>query len=89
MRILGIEFGSWSVKAVEMESRFRRLEILDFHEVKLPLKVLEPTKVYAEATQQILAGLVEANKAEIARILDEDHVGNVLDDRVEEKVGVA
>lgn len=57
MRILGIEFGSWSVKAVEMESRFRRLEILDFHEVKLPLKVLEPTKVYAEATQQILARL--------------------------------
>ncbi len=57
MRILGIEFGSWSVKAVEMESRFRRLDILDFHEVRLPLKVLEPTKAYIEATQQILARL--------------------------------
>lgn len=40
-----------------MESRFRRLEILDFHEVRLPLKVLEPTKAYQEATQQILARL--------------------------------
>ena len=27
MRILGIEFGSWSVKAVEMESRFRRFDV--------------------------------------------------------------
>ncbi len=57
MRILGIEFGSWSVKAVEMESRFRRLDILDFHEVRLPLKVLEPTQAYQDATKQILARL--------------------------------
>ena len=48
MRILAIELGSWSVKAVEIESRFRRFEVLDFHEVKLPLKMTEPTEIYKE-----------------------------------------
>ena len=38
MRILGIEFGAWSLKAVEMESRFGRVDILDFHEIRLPLR---------------------------------------------------
>jgi type IV pilus assembly protein PilM len=57
MRILGIEFGSWSVKAVEMESRFRRLEVLEFHEVRLPLRIDEPIEVYRQAIAQLLARL--------------------------------
>lgn len=57
MRILGIELGSWSLKAVEMESRFRRLEILDFHEVRLPLEILDPTETYRQAVSQLLARL--------------------------------
>jgi type IV pilus assembly protein PilM len=57
MRILGIEFGAWSLKAVEMESRFRRVEILDFHEVRLPLEITDPLPVYREAVSQLLARL--------------------------------
>lgn len=57
MKILGIEFGSWSLKAVEMESRFRRLDILDFHEVRLPLELMNPTEIYQKAVKQLLARL--------------------------------
>lgn len=57
MRILAIDLGSWSVKAVEMESRFRRLDILDFHEVRLPLEKKEPTPVYKHAVEQLLSKL--------------------------------
>lgn len=57
MRILAIELGTWSVKAVEIESRFRRFEVLDFHEVKLPLKITEPTETYKEAVAEIFAKL--------------------------------
>lgn len=57
MRILGIEFGAYSLKAVEMESRFRRVDILDFHEVKLPLEVLNPLPIYRDAVSQLMARL--------------------------------
>ncbi len=57
MRILGIEFGAWSLKAVEMESRFRRVEILDFHEVRLPLEVIDPRSSYRDAVSQLMARL--------------------------------
>jgi type IV pilus assembly protein PilM len=57
MRILALELGSWSVKAVEIESRFRRFEVLDFHEVKLPLKITEPIQIYKEAVAEIFAKL--------------------------------
>lgn len=57
MRILGIEFGTWSLKAVEMESRFRRTEILDFHEVRLPLEIKDATETYRQAISQLLARL--------------------------------
>jgi type IV pilus assembly protein PilM len=57
MRILGIDFGTWSVKAVEMESRWRRLEILDFHEVKMPLQLSEPVPMYKSAVEQLLSTL--------------------------------
>jgi type IV pilus assembly protein PilM len=45
------------VKAVEMESRFRRLDILDFHEVRLPLQILDPVAAYQQALEQLLARL--------------------------------
>lgn len=57
MRILGIEFGAWSLKAVEMESRFRRVDILDFHEIRLPLEIIDPLPVYREAVSQLMARL--------------------------------
>lgn len=57
MRILGIEFGSWSLKAVEMESRFRRLDLLDFHEVRLPLQITDPTATYKAAVEKLMARL--------------------------------
>ena len=57
MRILGLDFGTWSIKAVEMESRWRRIEILDFHEVKMPLQLQEPVPMYQAALQQLLSSL--------------------------------
>lgn len=57
MRILGIEFGSWGLKAVEMESRFRKLEVLEFHEVRLPLQITDPVTTYKKAMEQLLARL--------------------------------
>ena len=57
MRILGIEFGTWSLKAVEMESRFRRLDVLDFHEIRLPLEILDPTATYRKAVAQLMTRL--------------------------------
>lgn len=57
MRILSIDLGSWSVKAVEMESRFRRLEILDLHEIRVPLERKDPTTTYKAAVEQLLSKL--------------------------------
>lgn len=57
MRILGIEFGTWSIKAVEIESRFRRVDILEFHEVRLPLQMLDPVAAYKAAVEQLIARL--------------------------------
>lgn len=57
MRILGLDFGTWSIKAVEMESKWRRIEILDFHEVRMPLQLQEPVPMYQTALQQLLASL--------------------------------
>lgn len=57
MRILGVEFGTWSLKAVEMESRFRKVDILDFHEVRLPLQIEDATATYKAAISQLMARL--------------------------------
>lgn len=57
MRILGIDFGTWSIKAVEMESNWRKVEVLDFHEVKMPLQLQEPIPMYQAALTQLLASL--------------------------------
>lgn len=42
---------------MEMESRFRRVDILDFHEVRLPLQFKDPTETYREALSQLMARL--------------------------------
>jgi type IV pilus assembly protein PilM len=57
MRIVGIEFGTWSVKAVEMESRFRQVDVLELYEIRLPLTMTNPTQVYAQAVRQLLSHL--------------------------------
>jgi len=57
MRILGIELGGWSVKAVELESRFRRMEVIELHEVKLPLQPADPTAAYQKAVSELIARL--------------------------------
>lgn len=54
MRTLGIEFGSWSLKAVEIETRFRRVEVLDFHEVRLPLEMTDPETAFREAVVKLM-----------------------------------
>jgi Tfp pilus assembly PilM family ATPase len=55
MRILGVEFGTWSLKAVEMESRFRRVDILDLHEIRMPLEITDPVEAYRKALQQLMS----------------------------------
>jgi Tfp pilus assembly PilM family ATPase len=55
MRILGLEFGSWSLKAVEMESRFRRVDILELHEIRMPLEFADPAEAYRRALQQLMS----------------------------------
>lgn len=63
MRILGIELGGWSVKAVELESRFRRMEVIELHEIKLPLQPPDPTAAYQKAIADLIARLpVHAEK---------------------------
>ncbi|MCB0405712.1 MAG: pilus assembly protein PilM [Bdellovibrionales bacterium] len=57
MRTLGIEFGSWSLKAVEIETRFRRAEVLDFHEVRLPLEMTDPEQCFKEAVAKLMGRL--------------------------------
>lgn len=57
MRILGIEFGAWSLKAVEMESRFRRLDLLELHEIRLPLEIGDPVSIYKQAVERLMARL--------------------------------
>jgi type IV pilus assembly protein PilM len=57
MRILGVEFGAWSLKAVEMESRFRKVDILDLHEVRLPLENVDATASYKKAVEELMARL--------------------------------
>lgn len=57
MRIIGVEFGTWSLKAVEIESRFRKIDILDFHEIRLPLQLEDPSATYRQAMTQLMARL--------------------------------
>lgn len=68
MRIVGIEFGAWSVKAVELESRFRRLEVLDLHEVRVPLEFTDTVATYQKALEQLM-GLLPSHPERISTSL--------------------
>jgi type IV pilus assembly protein PilM len=52
MRIVGIDLGSQSVKAVEIESAFGRFEIQEYHEARV-----QPEDTPAQTAARILAGL--------------------------------
>lgn len=73
MKILGIDFGTWSIKAVEMESNWRKVEILDFHEVKMPLQLSEPVPMYQSALAQLL-GTLPSHPDKIVTSLSSDKV---------------
>lgn len=68
MRILGVEFGTWSLKAVEMESRFRRVDILDLHEIRMPLEYTDPAEAYRHALQQLM-GLLPSHPERVVTSL--------------------
>src|SRR3989338_1759184 len=54
MKIIGLDIGSYSVKAIEVEMGLRQLEILDFFEEKLPLTLeLPKPEVVKEAIKNI------------------------------------
>lgn len=57
MRILGLEFGTWSVKAVELESRFRQIDLLEIHEIQLPIGAKDLTEAYRKAVSDLMARL--------------------------------
>lgn len=57
MRILGIDFGTWSIKAVEVESNWRKSEVLDLYEIPLPLQVQDTHSCYQEALKELLQAL--------------------------------
>jgi type IV pilus assembly protein PilM len=54
MRILGIDLGSQSIKAVEVDSAFGRYEIHDYHEI-----ARHPGQPVGEALAQLVAGLAK------------------------------
>src|SRR5690349_12005769 len=52
MRILGIDFGSASIKSVEMDSAFGRFEIRDYHE-----QAVQPEELWQDAVKRLIAAL--------------------------------
>ncbi len=63
--------------------------VLAGEEVGLVLReevvVVAPEHLLSGEAEQLLAGAVEPDEAQLAGVLDEDHVGDVLDDAVEEQ----
>jgi len=51
------------------------------------VEVVLPEEILALDAEQVLARAIEALEAQSLRFLHEDHVGDVLDDRVEKAVG--
>jgi Tfp pilus assembly PilM family ATPase len=60
MRIIGIELGSWSVKAVEVDVRFRKAEIVHFHEERLPIAA-EPSPEDVKAAVSRVLGKIDGH----------------------------
>ncbi len=73
MRILGIELGGYSIKAVEIESRFRKFEILELHEIVLPPSEEDLKKAYQQKIHELFARL-PVNPDKIVTSLPSTHV---------------
>jgi type IV pilus assembly protein PilM len=56
MRILGIDVGNKSIKAVELDTAFGRYEIHEYHETPLN-PTLEPAQAVSDALESLLRGL--------------------------------
>jgi Tfp pilus assembly PilM family ATPase len=57
MRIVGMELGSWSVKAVEVDVRFRKAEIVHFHEERLPIAAEPSLEDVKAAVSRVLGNI--------------------------------
>ncbi len=73
MRILAVEFGSWSLKAVELEAKFRRLDILEFHEKRIDWTDKDPAVAYKGAYEDLIKSL-PVNPEKIVTSLPAAHV---------------
>src|SRR3712207_3189188 len=56
MRILGVDIGSTSIKAVELDSAFGRYEIHEYHDVPI-VPAADPAQSLQEAVNRLMAGL--------------------------------
>ena len=63
MRILGIDFGSTSVKAVELDSAFGRYEVHEYHELKIA-----PGENPLEVARNLIASLPKAPDRVVAAL---------------------
>src|SRR6186713_2864957 len=52
------------------------------------IEVVPSGERLARPSQQVLSGAIDPNEPQRLTVLDEQHEGNVLDDRVEEHVGI-
>ena len=50
MRVIGLDIGSYAVKAIEVEFGLRQLELIDFFEEKYPLSATAPTPEQIQKT---------------------------------------
>lgn len=50
MRVIGLDIGSYSVKAIEIEFGLRQLELIDFFEEKYPLSATPPSSEQIQKT---------------------------------------
>ncbi|MBI2645989.1 MAG: pilus assembly protein PilM, partial [Deltaproteobacteria bacterium] len=50
MRVIGLDIGSTSVKAIEVEFGLRQLELIDFFEEKYPLSQTSPSSEQIQKT---------------------------------------
>jgi len=60
MRIVGMELGAWSIKAVEVDVRFRKAEIVRFYEERLPIAT-DPTEEDVRAAAGRILSRIESH----------------------------
>ena len=78
---------------IGQRSVFERLAVLGLEEGGLgfgeEVVVAFAHQIFARDAQERLARSIESDEAKVLGILDEDHVRNVLDDGVEESIGLS